>query len=156
MKLLIRLYPRRWRARYGGEMEDLLDRLPSRPAMAIDLLFGAARVYVDVIRADRLLSTAGAFVHGASVAVLLQAIAFLALVLIAQGLNKPADIHLGPFHLVTVGPLLIREFNPYLLHVSALHGWMSSPGIAPAALMAALLAALVIVLASPRLWRVIR
>jgi len=155
MKLLIRLYPRRWRARYGGEMEDLLDRLPSRPAMAIDLLFGAGKAYVDVIRADRFLSTAGAFVHGASVAVLLQAIAFLALVLVGQGLSEPADIHLGPFHLVTVGPLLIREFNPYLLSLSAIHGWMSSAGAA-AALMAALLAALVTVLASPRLWRVIR
>lgn len=44
MKWLIRLYPARWRRRYGGELEQLvadLHRERSRPAIAADLVRGA-------------------------------------------------------------------------------------------------------------------
>ncbi len=159
MKILLRLYPRSWRARYGGEMEDLVDSLASRPAVAVDLLYGAAAAYIEVVRSNRILSAAGAFVHGACVAILLQAIGFVALVLVGQGSKEPTDVHLGPFHFVTVGPLLVRQFNPNLLDLTAAPESMSAAvpsAVLMAALMAALVAALVIVLASPRLLRAIR
>src|SRR5919106_1743556 len=43
MRRLLGLYPRRWRDRYGAEMEALLDDLPPRPATVLDLVRGAAR-----------------------------------------------------------------------------------------------------------------
>jgi hypothetical protein len=154
LKILLRLYPRSWRARYGGEMEDLVDHLPSRPSVAVDLLFGATAAYIDVVRGNRILSTAGAFVHGACVAILLQAIGFVVLVLVGQGSKEPTDFHLGPFHLVTIDPL-VRQFNPNLLNLSAAADRMSAAATS-IELLSALVAALVIVLASPRLWRAMR
>jgi len=46
---LIRLYPRRWRDRYGGELEQLVRDLgPSRfrPVLALDLVKGALDAHV--------------------------------------------------------------------------------------------------------------
>ncbi len=51
MKFLVRLYPARWRRRYGAELEQLLDDLgpasyPARASTAVDLLRGAARAHL--------------------------------------------------------------------------------------------------------------
>lgn len=40
-RMLLRLYPSRWRARYGTEMEDLLADQALTPRLALDLLRGA-------------------------------------------------------------------------------------------------------------------
>ena len=42
MRLLVRLYPRPWRARYGAELEALLEQTPATPSAVLDLLRGAA------------------------------------------------------------------------------------------------------------------
>ncbi len=42
MKRILRLYPAAWRRRYGAELTDLLDEMPSGPATTLDLLRGAA------------------------------------------------------------------------------------------------------------------
>lgn len=41
MKSLLRLYPRRWRERYGAELEAFLDATPWSPRLLLDLLKGA-------------------------------------------------------------------------------------------------------------------
>jgi hypothetical protein len=47
---LLRLYPRRWRQRYGHELARLLDDLgPLRPRHAIDLLRGASDAHLEAI-----------------------------------------------------------------------------------------------------------
>jgi hypothetical protein len=46
MKWLIRLYPRAWRDRYAAELSDLIDDLDAGPAVAVDLLRGAAVEWV--------------------------------------------------------------------------------------------------------------
>src|SRR5438128_9990263 len=56
MKGLLRLYPRSWRKRYGGEMEVLMEDMTGKLSIALDLLIGAAVAYRDVIRANRILS----------------------------------------------------------------------------------------------------
>src|SRR5437868_11997427 len=48
------------------------------------LVMGAAVAYRDVIRGNRVLAAAGAYLHGICVAVLVQAIGFVSLVLAAQ------------------------------------------------------------------------
>jgi hypothetical protein len=40
-KLLIRLYPRAWRERYGNELLALLEQLPVTPSTVVDVLGGA-------------------------------------------------------------------------------------------------------------------
>jgi len=102
MKGLLRLYPRSWRKRYGREMEVLMEDMPGKLSIALDLLIGAAVAYRDVIRANRILSAAGAYLHGICVAVLLQAIAFLSMLLFAQSSAGSTDVHLGSIDLATV------------------------------------------------------
>jgi hypothetical protein len=46
MKRILRLYPSAWRRRYGDELADLLEELPSTPATTVDLLRGAATLHV--------------------------------------------------------------------------------------------------------------
>lgn len=41
MRFLLRLYPRRWRERYGDEVEALLDETPGEPRRTVDLARGA-------------------------------------------------------------------------------------------------------------------
>lgn len=41
MRSLLRLYPRRWRERYGAELEAFLDATPWSPRLLLDLLKGA-------------------------------------------------------------------------------------------------------------------
>ncbi len=38
----MRLYPRHWRARYGAELEAVLEQTPATPAAVLDVLRGAA------------------------------------------------------------------------------------------------------------------
>jgi len=56
------------RERYGRELEALVDDLPGRTGVAFDLLLGAAMAYAAVIRGNRILSSAGAYLHGVCVA----------------------------------------------------------------------------------------
>ena len=47
-ELLIRLYPARWRARYGDEFEALLEDSPASVASVFDLLKGATKMRIAV------------------------------------------------------------------------------------------------------------
>lgn len=53
MRRLIRLYPRRWRHRYGAELTELLDQCPRTLRTVCDLLRGAAVAHLQVIRDER-------------------------------------------------------------------------------------------------------
>lgn len=53
MKPILRLYPSAWRRRYGDELSDLIDEMPSTPATTLDLLRGAAALHMRGL-ADRL------------------------------------------------------------------------------------------------------
>jgi hypothetical protein len=46
MKPILRLYPSAWRRRYGEELSDLVDEMPSTPATTLDLLRGAAALHM--------------------------------------------------------------------------------------------------------------
>jgi len=62
MRPILRLYPSAWRRRYGDELSDLLDEMPSTPATTLDLLRGAVtqhmRALIDRV-APRLVSAGG-------------------------------------------------------------------------------------------------
>ena len=62
MRPIIRLYPSAWRRRYGAELSDLLDEMPSSAATTLDLLRGAVTQHfhalVDRV-APRLVSAGG-------------------------------------------------------------------------------------------------
>jgi hypothetical protein len=62
MKRILRLYPSAWRRRYGEELTELLEELPTTPATTVDLLRGAAtlhmRAFLDRL-APRLVSAGG-------------------------------------------------------------------------------------------------
>ena len=148
MKALLRLYPRSWRDRYGREMEVLVEDLPLELGTALDLLVGAAAAYATVIHGNRILSTAGAYLHGVCVAVLLQAIAFVTLILLAQGRITTTDVLVGPIHLATFSrPFFFGGRSLSQALISALPvEWLPAIGI-----LAALVAALALVVASPRL-----
>jgi len=153
MKSLLRLYPRSWRERYGREMEVLVDELPARTGVAFDLLLGAAMAYATVIRGNRILSAAGAYLHGVCVGILLQAIAFVLLVLYSQRSpgGTDTDVTLGPFHLAAVQwPVYL---GPRSLSQAALMRWPPLEWLPQLGLLAVLVAALVVVLAAPRLLR---
>ena len=45
-RLLIRLYPRRWRQRYGDELEALLEEQPARHRIFVDIVRGAFSQHV--------------------------------------------------------------------------------------------------------------
>jgi hypothetical protein len=62
MKRIVRLYPSAWRRRYGEELSDLLEELPSTPASTIDLLRGAVTLHMRALidrLAPRLLTAGG-------------------------------------------------------------------------------------------------
>jgi hypothetical protein len=149
MKALLRLYPRAWRERYGSEMAALVDDLPAGVGVALDLLVGAGAAYAMAVRANRILSSAAAYVHGAFVAVLLQAIAFVALVLLSQQSHGPLIIKVGPVQFGSVVPqsvFAIRALQSALVRVF-------SDSMPAFALLAMLLVVLAVVLAAPRLVR---
>lgn len=156
MSWLVRLYPRAWRKRYGAELESLIHETPGRVGVALDLLVGAAIAYRDVIRANRVLSASGAYLHGLSVAVLLQAILFLSLVFVGQRSTALTDLSFGPMDLVTFQPPVF--FGGELRSLGA-EVWVQKVAIPLATevlLIAALVAALIFVLAIPRMVRSLR
>jgi hypothetical protein len=102
MKSLLRLYPRSWRQRYGTEMDALVDDLPGGVGVALDLLIGAAAAYASVVRDNRVLSTAAAYLHGVCVAALVQAIAFVTLVLVSQQSQRTTIVEVGPLFIASV------------------------------------------------------
>ncbi len=147
MKALLRLYPRSWRKRYGSEMDALVEELPTEPGVILDLVIGAAVAYAGVIRGNRVLSSAAAYLHGVCVAVLLQAIAFVTLVLVSQQAPGPTVVELGPFQFASV-------MRPFFLHLDELFASVlartviqSLPGVI---LLLLLMAILTLVLVGPR------
>ena len=145
MKALLRLYPRSWRKRYGGEMDALVEELPGKVGVALDLLIGAASAYATVIRGNRVLSSAASYLHGVTVAVLVQAIAFVTLVLVTQRSADQITVAIGPIQFAFTDPGLIRLHSSLLSAIGPAIGSLSTP-----VLLIALLAILVLVLAGPR------
>jgi len=47
IRFLARLYPSRWRKRYGDEFDALLEDAPSKPRDAFDILWGAFRMQIS-------------------------------------------------------------------------------------------------------------
>ncbi len=149
MKALLRLYPRAWRERYGSEMAALIDDLPADIGVALDLLVGAGAAYAMAVRANRILSSAAAYLHGVCVAVLLQAIAFVTLVLVSQQSQGSMIIQLGPIQFGSVVPqsvFRISELQSALVRTVV----DSMPAFV---LLASLLVIFVLVVAAPRLVR---
>jgi hypothetical protein len=154
MKSFLKLYPRSWQERYGDEMELLLDESPGGLGVALDLLLGAATAYAIVIRGNRILSAAGAYLHGVCVAVLVQAIAFVTLILVAQRSFATTEVAVGPFRFALVimysGLFGLRQESASLLMLRVV-------GELPAfILLTFLLAVLALVIATPRLLRTLR
>ena len=145
MRALLRLYPRSWRSRYGDEMDALVNELPAEMGVALDLLIGAASAYASVVRGNRILSSAASYLHGACVAVLVQAVAFLTLVLVSQRSLAPTIVAIDQVQLAIAYPGVME------LHSSLSSAIAPIVGSLPAAiLLIALLAMLVLVLAGPR------
>lgn len=153
---LVRLYPPSWRKRYGGELEVLIQEMPGHVATALDLLIGAAIAYRDVIRGNRVLSAAGAYLHGLCVAVLLEAIVFVSLIMAAQGGADPTIFRIGPVALAT--------FVPAVRYARLSENLLPTFRAAPSAetwgleviLLVALCLTLAALLAAPRLVRALR
>src|SRR5258708_25533681 len=110
VKRLLRLYPRAWRERYSAEMAAVVDHFPAGIGVAVDLLVGAGAAYAAAIRANRILSSAAAYLHGVCVAFLLQAIAFVGLVLISEQSHAPSLFEIGPIRFASVAPLIDPGF----------------------------------------------
>jgi hypothetical protein len=51
--LLVRLYPRRWRARYGDEFEAMLEQQPTSVARVADVLLGAVDAHLTANSPER-------------------------------------------------------------------------------------------------------
>jgi len=147
VKALLRLYPRSWRKRYGGEMDALVDDLPGGVGVALDLLVGAAVAYASVVRDNRVLSTAAAYLHGVCVAALVQAIAFVTLVLVSQQSQSSTIVEIGPFHIVSVIQPALSPFRELTASVRAQELAESLPAVI---LLMLLVAILVLALAGPR------
>jgi hypothetical protein len=156
MNWLVRMYPLSWRKRYGRELELLVEEMPGKAGVALDLLVGAAIAYRDVIGANRVLSAAGAYLHGLCVAVLLQAIVFVSVVLAGQRSTTPSDLRIGPINFVTVqAPAFFgRELRSLSADV-----WVQKVAVPIATeilLLAALVGTLAVVVAIPRMLRTLR
>ena len=147
MKALLRLYPRAWRERYGTEMAALVDDLPADIGVALDLLLGAGAAYAMAVRANRMISSAAAYLHGVCVAVLLQAIAFVMLVFVSQQSQGPMIIQLGPIQVGSVVPQSVFRISE--LQSALVRTVVDSMPLF--VLLASLLVILVLVLAAPRL-----
>lgn len=156
MNWLVRLYPPSWRKRYGGELEILVQEMPGRMGTALDLLIGAAIAYRDVIRANRVLSAAGAYLHGLCVAVLLQAIVFVSLVMAAQGDINPTAFRIGPVMLATFVPAVRYARLSESLLAQLWVSRVSEIWDLEVILLVALGLTLAVLLAAPRLVRVLR
>lgn len=150
MRALLRLYPRAWRERYGGELDALLEDLPAGAGTSLDLLVGALAANAAVIRANRILSAAAAGLHGVGVAFLLQAIAFVCLVLASQVSQGQINISAGPIKLASV----VVANGLFLLGQASEVSLARLPEVAPALVLLVVLAAtLVVTAAGPRFVR---
>jgi hypothetical protein len=157
MSWLVRLYPPSWRKRYGRELDALVEEMPGRVGVALDLLGGAAIAYRDVVRSNRILSAAGAYLHGLCIAILLQAIAFVSMIMVAQGSADQTVFRVGPLQLATFAPQVRYALSPRSLEAPAV--WMTKVAqtlVPEIVLLAALVATLAGVLAAPRLLRSLR
>ncbi|NUT21765.1 MAG: hypothetical protein HOV77_21525 [Hamadaea sp.] len=84
IRLLLRLYPRRWRARYGAELDDLVGRLladgHSHPRVAADLARGAVDAHLrngaDMLRSYRFAAGLG-LIYGLAVGAILATVFYL-------------------------------------------------------------------------------
>jgi len=151
---LVRLYPPSWRKRYGGELEELVRQTPGKLGTALDLAVGAAIAYRDVIHANRVLSAAGAYLHGLCIAVLVQAIVFVSLIMAAQGRGDQTVLRIGPVEVATFVPgarYAFRELGAEVWIQQVTQRWVPE-----FLLLAALGLALTLVLAAPRLLRSLR
>jgi len=147
VKRLLRLYPRAWRERYSAEMAAVVDDFPAGIGVAVDLLVGAGAAYAAAIRANRVLSSAAAYLHGVCVAFLLQAIAFVGLVLISEQSHAPTLFEIGPIRFASVTPLIDLGF--YLsLRATAVRSVIDL--LLELALLVFLMASLVLVLRARR------
>jgi hypothetical protein len=147
MKALLKLYPRSWRKRYGAEMDALVDELPVEIGVVLDLLIGAASAYASVVRGYRVLSSAASYLHGVCVAVLVQAIAFVTLVLLSQQSQQPTIVAIGPVQFASVTQPGFELLQGLLASVMVRTIVESLPAVI---LLIALLAMLTLVLAGPR------
>ena len=154
MNWLVRLYPPSWRKRYGGELEELVGQMPGQVGTTLDLLVGAAIAYRDVIHANRILSAAGAYLHGLCVAVLVQAIVFVTLIMAAQGSGDQTVFRVGPVEVATFVPAVrygLRELGAEVWIKRVAQTWV------PEFLLLAVIGlALALVVAAPRLLRSLR
>lgn len=154
MSWLVRLYPPSWRKRYGRELDALVEQMPGRMSVALDLIVGAAIAYREVVGANRVLSAAGAYLHGLCVAVLVQAIVFVSLVFVGQRSAEPTELRVGPVDFATVvgAAPWVRELYPALLQQMN----ATQPVFAEAILVAALVLVLLVVVAAPRMLRTLK
>jgi hypothetical protein len=126
-------------------MDALVEDLPREIGVALDLVIGAASAYAAVIRGNRVLSSAASYLYGVSVAVLVQAIAFVSLVLITQRSVDQTIVTIGPIQVVFVDPGVMRQYSSLGPAMGPATGSWST-----AILLLALLAILALVLAGPR------
>lgn len=78
-------------------MGALVEELPGGIGVALDLAGGAIAAYAGLVRGNRILSAAAAFLYGVCVAALVQAIAFVLLNLASQQSQAPTIVAFGSF-----------------------------------------------------------
>jgi hypothetical protein len=150
---LVRLYPPSWRKRYGLELEVLIQDMPGHLGTALDLVIGAAIAYRDVVRGNRVLNAAGAYLHGLTVAVLLQAILFVGMILAGQRAPAAADFRLGPFDFATFSTPVSFGEQLRALGASLWFRQVALPIATEVLVLVGLVGALAFVVAIPRLAR---
>jgi len=132
-------------------MEVLLEQLPGEIGVGLDLLLGAAAAYATVVSGNRLLSAAGAYLHGVCVAVLLQAIAFVTFILLAQRSAGSTYVDVGNVRFAGYVPIFRFGLRSLTAEQLPRLDWLPS-----AVILLTLIAGLVLVLAAPRLIRTAR
>jgi hypothetical protein len=127
-------------------MAALVEDMPAGFGVATDLLVGAGAAYAAAIRGNRILSSAAAYLHGVCAAVLVQAIAFVSLVLVSQRSQGPTIVELGPIQFAMVTP----QTAYFLRNLAAVLWTRTITDALPALVLLAILAALLaLVLATP-------
>lgn len=100
---LLRLYPRAWRERYGGELAALLDEMTVTPRHLLDLAAGAAAAHRDQFKERRIMKS----VPWLAVVSLLAAPLILVVVLVVSS-AAPAVLDEGASEFfLLVAPLLV-------------------------------------------------
>ena len=127
-------------------MDALVEELPAEAGVVLDLVVGAAVAYATVVRANRVLSTGAAYLHGVCVAVLLQAIAFVTLVLVSQQSQGSTIVDVGLFHFASV----VRSDFHLLHRLSALIVRTLIDSATAEVLLLLLVATLIFAIVAPR------